>query len=71
MTAIAAIVTEYFPRSHADVILGKFLAGFPTDEGLRPPRVKIASIYLDQVHERDIGVEVAARYGVPLYPSIL
>ena len=28
---IAAIVTEYRPRSHADVIVTKFLHGFPTD----------------------------------------
>jgi len=71
MTKIAAIVTEYFHWSHADVMLGKFLAGFPVDEGLRPPRVEVASIYLDQVNEPDIGVATAARYGVPIYPSIL
>ena len=30
---IAAIVSEYRPRSHADVIVSKFLRGFPTDDG--------------------------------------
>jgi len=71
MKHIAAIITEYWPRSHADVIVGKFLRGFPCDEGLLPPRVKIVSMYLDHVVAEDTGVETAARFGVPIYPSIL
>lgn len=67
---IAAIVTTYFPASHADVIVTKFLKGFPTDEGLLPPQVEIVSMYLDQIHERDVGLRIAAEHGVPLYPSI-
>ncbi|MFO7919047.1 MAG: hypothetical protein R6V13_13325 [Anaerolineae bacterium] len=67
---IAAIVTEYRPRSHADVIVGKFLRGFPTDEGLHPPRVEIVSMYLDQINEDDTGVETARAFDVPIYPSI-
>ena len=67
---IAAIVTAYYPRSHADVIVTKFLKGFPTDDGLIPPEVDIVSMYLDQIHERDIGVETARQHDVPIYPSI-
>lgn len=67
---IAAIVTAYFPRSHADVIVTKFLKGIPTDEGLLPPQVDIVSMYLDQVHERDIGRDIAKAHGVPMYESI-
>jgi hypothetical protein len=67
---IAAIVTAYYPRSHADVVVTKFLKGFPTDEGLLPPEVDIVSMYLDQVHERDIGRETAKDFGVPIYESI-
>lgn len=68
---IAAIVTSYFPRSHADVIVTKFLKGFPTDEGLLPPEVDVASMYLDQVHFRDdIGRAIAGEFGVPMYGSI-
>ncbi len=67
---IAAIITTYFPHSHADVIVTKFMKGFPTDEGTLMPRVELASIYLDQVDSRDIGVGIAAEHNVPIFPSI-
>jgi hypothetical protein len=70
MKQIAAVLTQYFHYSHADVIVGKFLKGFPTDEGLLPARVQIASLYLDQVAERDIGRQVAAQFGLPIHYSI-
>ena len=67
---IAAILSEYFHYSHADVIVGKFLKGFPTDDGLLPARTQIVSIYVDQFLERDIARSVAAQFNVPIYPSI-
>ena len=67
---IAAIVTTYFSSSHADVIVTKFLEGFPTDDGLLPPQVDIVSMYMDQIHERDIGVALAKAHDVPIYNSI-
>ena len=68
---IAAVITSYFPRSHADVIVTKFLKGFPTDEGLLPPEVDIVSIYLDQTHFReDMGCAIAEEFDVPMYGSI-
>jgi hypothetical protein len=84
---IAAILTVYFPASHADVLVTKYLKGFPTDEGLLPPRVELVSIYLDQFPQltpeqqaaapndpfprRDIGRQMAAEHGVPIYGSIV
>jgi hypothetical protein len=67
---IAAIVTTYFPNSHAGVLVDKFLRGFPTDKGLIPPRTEIASLYIDQIHDRDIGRQIAHKYDIPLYESI-
>lgn len=67
---IAAILTEYFKNSHADVIVTKYLRGFPTDDGLREPRTEIVSIYLDQTFDRDIGRGIAAEFNVPIYESI-
>ena len=70
MQRIAAIITEYFPRSHADVIVTKFLKVFPTDEGLIPPQVEIASMYVDQFAENDLSRKYAAEHDVPIYNSI-
>lgn len=67
---IAAILTEYRPGSHADVVVGKFLQGFPTDEGVLAPRVDIASMYVDQFPEADLSRAVAAEHGVPIFGSI-
>ncbi len=67
---IAAIITTYFPHSHADVIATKYMAGFPTDEGHQEPRVDLVSIYLDQIDSRDIGVGLAEEHNVPIFPSI-
>jgi hypothetical protein len=68
---IAAIITEYRPHSHADVIVTKFLKGFPTDEGLIAPRTKLASMYVDQYPENDLSRGLSKDHGVPLFPSIV
>ena len=67
---IAAIVTTYFPNSHAGVMVDKFIRGFPTDEGLIPPQTEIASLYIDQIHDKDIGLQTAHAYDIPVYESI-
>lgn len=67
---IAAIVTTFFPESHAGVLVTKFLRGFPTDDGLIPPRTEIASLYIDQIHERDVGLQLAHEFDVPVFESI-
>ena len=68
---VAAIITEYRPGSHADVIVTKLLKGIPTDDGLIQPRVEIASMYVDQFPENDLSRGFAATHDVPIYPSIV
>src|SRR5690242_7657018 len=70
MKKIAAVVTTYFPYSHADVIVTKFMKGIPTDDELRKPRVELSSIYLDHIDARDVGQSLAWRHNVPIYQSI-
>jgi hypothetical protein len=67
---IAAIVTQYFENSHADVIVTKFLEGCRILDTDFRPQTEIASLYMDQVSERDVGREIAARHNVPIYPTI-
>lgn len=68
---IAAIITVYRPRSHADVLVTKFLKGFPTDQGLFAPRVEVASLYIDQFPKEDVGRSLAAEHGVPVFTSVV
>ena len=68
---VAAIITEYRPNSHADVIVTKYLKGFPTDAGLIAPRVDIASMYVDQYAENDLSRTFSKAHDVPFYPSIV
>ena len=71
MKKIAAIITVYFRGSHADVLVPKFVMGFPTDDGFVEPRVEIVSMYIDQLSDTDIGREFAAKHGIAIYPSIV
>jgi hypothetical protein len=64
---IAAIITEYRPNSHADVIIGKYLEGFNQDYKPPYPRSKIASMFTEQVPDKDMSRERAKRFGVPLF----
>ncbi|MBM3262348.1 MAG: hypothetical protein FJY97_02840 [candidate division Zixibacteria bacterium] len=67
---VAAITTVYYPKSHADVIVTKFLKGWSVDEGHIPADVEVVSLYIDHVMENDIGLRIAQENGVPVYPSI-
>lgn len=68
---IAAIITEYRPNSHADVVVTKFLKGFPTDAGLIKPRAQVVSMYVDQFADNDLSRGLSAAFNVPIYPSIV
>lgn len=67
---VAAIVTEYRPHSHADVIVGKLAEPFLLDGVLTEPRLDVVSLYTDQVPENDMSREVAARHNIPIVDSI-
>jgi hypothetical protein len=66
---VAAIVTEYRDNSHADVILGKILAGFD-QQGGPGPALTLASIYTDQVPKDDMSRDLAKQHGFRIARSI-
>ncbi len=77
---IALILTTYFEFSHADVLGTRLIEGYPWEGGEHTdPRVEVVSMYLEQDgvknwgkpgNERDdIGREIAARAGIPIYPT--
>ena len=64
---IAAIITEYRPGSHADVVIGKYLEGYKQNDAPPYPRNKIVSMFTEQVPKTDMSRERARRFGVPLF----
>lgn len=66
---VAAIVTEYRRWSHADVIIGKILEGYLHD-GKEFPNLRVVSMYVDQIAERDMSKDLAKRHGFTIYDSI-
>lgn len=66
---VAAIVTIYGPNSHTDVIVGKILEGWLHDGGAGPD-LTLASMYVDQVGEKDLSREMATKHGFRLAKTI-
>ena len=66
---VAAIVTEYIHNSHGDVIASRMLHSHSMDgKGTWPPgagwpKLKLASVYVDQKHPRDTSERLAAEHG--------
>lgn len=67
---IAAIVTTYFAQSHTDLVLSNFFKGFVINNNYESSKVRISSIYIDQIHWSDIGINTAKKYNIKVYPSI-
>ena len=67
---IAAVVTTWFPGSHANLIASKFVEGFPVDGAVVKPKVNLVSIYMDQLNWNDVGMDLAREHRIEVYPSI-
>jgi hypothetical protein len=66
---VAAVVTVYRPKSHADVILGKILEGYRQDGG-PGPALRLVSLYTDQVPADDMSRKLADKHGFRLARTI-
>ncbi len=67
---VAAIVTEYRHYSHADVVVGRLLAGYSPNGIHMPHRTQVVSMYTDQVPQNDMSRDLAARNGFKIFPTI-
>src|SRR3954471_24762183 len=52
---IAAIATAYYRYSHADNIITRFMEGYSIVGKSYPPPCRVASLYVDQAGDIDIG----------------
>jgi hypothetical protein len=67
--SIAAIITEYRPNSHADVLIGKILEGWKQDGGAGPA-LKLAAMYVDQFPAADLARPMSKKHKVPIFGTI-
>src|SRR5690606_16624802 len=67
---IAAIITEYRPNSHADVIIGKYLEGYNQDRQPPYPRSNVVSTFTQQVPETDMSRELPKKYNLPIFRTL-
>ncbi|MDP7740161.1 MAG: NAD(P)-dependent oxidoreductase, partial [Lentisphaeria bacterium] len=69
---VAAIITTYFPSSHADVIVSRWLEprDGDADWGWPRPQSRIVAAYIDQIGKDDMGCEILERHEVPLCSSV-
>ncbi len=67
---VAVITTIFFPDSHADVIATRLIKGYEWEGEMVEPRVEVASIYIEQVGEDDMGVELIDTHGVPRFDTV-
>src|SRR5262245_9366267 len=67
---VAAVVTTYYRYSHADNIVTKLMEGYAIGGKSFPPPCKVASLFIEQVNDLDVGKPIARRWKVPIYDSI-
>ena len=67
---MALVITEYRLNSHADVIGTRILKGYEYYGKRHDPRIRALSMFTDQVPANDMSRPMAAKYNVPLFPTI-
>ena len=67
---IAAVLTEYWLGSHADVVIGKYLEGYNQDDKPPYPRSKIVAMFTEHVPKNDMSRPMAKKYGVPIFRTV-
>ena len=68
---IAAVVTVYHYYSHADVLIGRLLAGYSPNDKWTPSNSQLIALHADQTPTgTDMSRDLAARNGFHLYRSV-
>jgi len=66
---VAAIVTAYHCNSHTDNIVTRFMDGYNIVGKSYAPPYRVASLFIDQVPETDVGRLLAGQWEVPVFKS--
>ena len=67
---VAALVDEYWERSHSDLIVTRLMRGYELLWVPLEPGVEVTSLYIDHAGDLDVGRSRAAQAGASVYPSV-
>ena len=67
--SVVGVLKTYFKGSHSDVLIGRLLEGWKADGG-PGPRLKLASLYIDQADNAEYGRNLAKKYNIPIFETI-
>ena len=67
---VAGVVSVYHYNSHADMLVGRVLAGHALNGQGQRPFLKLEALFTDQVPENDLSRAAAKKYGFPVYDSV-
>ena len=67
---VGVIMTTFFHRSHAHVLLENFLEDYYFNGRLTNPGVDVVSFYVDQLAKADMSKQVATDYSIPVFRTI-
>jgi hypothetical protein len=67
---VAVITTVWRQNSHCDVIAGRLLQGYTLNGQGEFPRLKLASLYTDQIPTGDKSRDLAKEFGFPIYGTV-
>jgi hypothetical protein len=67
---LAAVCTVYHPMSHAYHIVGRYIHGYALDGKYHLPKHHVASVYIDQFPNNDVGKDLCKEYDIRLAKDI-
>ena len=67
---VAAIITEYRPWSHADVIVGRLIQGYALDTAPLWSPVRVRAMYIDQFPAGDLSRALSHQYRIPITKTV-
>lgn len=69
-TRVAALVNEYWPGSHADLIVTKLCDGYEVMWTPVRPHIDVTSLYVHDPGPTDVGAQRAAARGIGVHPNV-
>jgi len=67
---VAALVADWFARSHPDVIISRIPKTYTLDGRGEPSRLRLVSVYRDKPTDKDLCTEMARQYDFKVCESI-